>query len=1524
MKTICLILILFSISTTAIIYVDNTLDYDCNGNYSIENRDSSGTDGDAYDSVQNAIAQMEVGDTVMMRGGIYQEGHIRIPTSKNGSSWGIDSFNTLMSYPGEWAILDGENNIPTEENSQCVLGYDTWPGAPADYLTFWRFIRFEITNGRNSSNTSAMGFFGSGGPFHFFKCAFTNNYTTANADLNPGAISGHCWRDCIVEYCYFYNNGCATNPTDYNSCHLQVYSDYDVASIAENGFVYDGHHNMRNTVRYCLFVSDTIGAVAIKHKNDQLFTGRNPSGGHGYSEAYNNYGDRIHHNIMKKTRNFALDLRQDFVQVYNNIFDSCYVAATVGEYDVLPPYKAVIYNNTIVGKGRNGINIMNHDYLAFQDSNCIEYCYNNIVDSCTDDDNAADLSIWRPLSWTSAVCTTTIFNRNFFYRPRINFYDGDGTLTFLIGNGEGDRLTVSEFNSRWPSLESYYIDPVSDTLYSSTYITSDHYRIGDGRMIDTLGFTVHPYLSDTLPSYIGATDPNSPNGNKWVADVNGLSALGDSFYVSRNPGANGTIINLDSDSMYFYGDTANLIIWPNYGYKITGAPDSSPDTLRFEVTEDTTISATFTAITYKHGSFTWMFDSTSFSTNLKNFWMFDSNTYDVVGKNQLRRIGTTSTFNDTEFIMDSSTYLRVPSPIELQGQFTLSFKCKLISWSGTFTGDVVCGDTNTTNECILFLRNVGYLRVITRSGNFDINLGSLVLTNYHVYTIVSRNSDSLCLYVDGVYNNIFGTSNALWNDSIVVNAICEGYNGSTRFNMDGSLGWMTYHNASLSAGKIDTLRRNPWYDFVEPDTVVYVVALGQSNMSGRQTDAGYTNPLAWCLLLKDSTMQRLADPWNYLDGVSAGASMGPILGRTLSNGYANSCIIFCNASSGARGIAAGVTTDYWSNTSSPCFTTGMRMADSVPIEPSLMAFWAGETDQKDSIDSLVFYDSLTAFVDTARSHLGNDSLPILFIAPRYPGYSSEPVRGQLYKFCDYTKNCFLVADAYDYRMYGMLNDSVHINKQGQDSIGLRIGNFIINKGDSIIDWPQFSIDSNVVRCSPDSIVFSRFGTVNYNVQISVTINNPAGMYYSISGDTSGMLASFTDIIDENKSYTFTFDTILMPVSLTNNGNGSTSPSSDTTVNYGTPVNLATSANTNYHFCGWTIVSGTGSFNGDSTTFSPTDTSELLASFGIDTFYVGRSPGGGGTMSTTDPDTIYGYGDTAVIIITPNHNYRIFGNLDTFPDTLRWEVTHDSVFYASFEEVPSPTNPGNLFVQSNDSSNLNLLTGTTAMRVALHYPVTLGNSLILDVHSYDSAGNDNECIRDTVTDNLGNDWELIDSVCRDYSSSIGTASRWRVRSSDYGICTCTVTFDDARAYWMVMITEFAGLDTDSLYIDKSHSTDWSIASNQNTDKVYAGRNTLVMSTLVTTNDSIVVSPRYSFTLMNRTWNGSNNMYLVDSIPRTNDSVQISWLNSADADVVWISMTTSFRRMVIPSVNNRKLDNSLKTFGIKNKRWKWNRF
>lgn len=521
------------------IYVDQTLGAEVlDGTYDVSTTD--GLDkGNAYKSIKAALKEMNGGDIIVLRGGTYREGHIRIDYTKDGTP---EHWSTIMSYPGEWAVLDGENGggtggidgVKVGDNSGagCVLGQTISDGSGAYAMQYWKFDRLEITGGRSPANTGACGFNGQMGPFWFRSCYIHDN-DTDNSSNNPGGISGQCWSNCIVEYCYFSNNGSTSSSATHNSAHINIFSDYRTNEIAKDGFYNDRPTNSRNIYRYNIF--DGSVPVAIKHKQTQFLSGRNPSGGLGYIDTYKTFGDDIHHNIFLDSTIYAIDARQDFVQIHNNIFDNSKSAIIVSEGDTHPIFKATVYNNTIISQGKHGIGWTNYPYYKSashgfdQDPNLYGYGYNNILDGCGSSWDSEDMTAWRPSAYTTANFDNLLWDRNFFYRPAKGQNDTNGTYAVMVGNGNSARMTVEDYQQTHPGVKLWLREySAENPLYKGSE-GADKYRINTGYQLEN-GITPvnagtgipHPYLpGKNIPSYLGAANPND---DQWV---NGVLSLRD-------------------------------------------------------------------------------------------------------------------------------------------------------------------------------------------------------------------------------------------------------------------------------------------------------------------------------------------------------------------------------------------------------------------------------------------------------------------------------------------------------------------------------------------------------------------------------------------------------------------------------------------------------------------------------------------------------------------------------------------------------------------------------------------------------------------------------------------------------------------------------------------------------------------------------------------------------------------------------------------------------------------------------------
>jgi len=136
------------IKDSKIIYVDNQLMDNCSGDYSIANRDCSGSDGDAYVSVQVAADNAYTGDTVYIRNGTYRES-IRIPHEGQANNLII-----FKAYNNEDVIVDGSEILTGWQQCDQVECPNNSNYANIYYTTVdWNFSKvFEnnewITNAR--------------------------------------------------------------------------------------------------------------------------------------------------------------------------------------------------------------------------------------------------------------------------------------------------------------------------------------------------------------------------------------------------------------------------------------------------------------------------------------------------------------------------------------------------------------------------------------------------------------------------------------------------------------------------------------------------------------------------------------------------------------------------------------------------------------------------------------------------------------------------------------------------------------------------------------------------------------------------------------------------------------------------------------------------------------------------------------------------------------------------------------------------------------------------------------------------------------------------------------------------------------------------------------------------------------------------------------------------------------------------------------------------------------------------------
>jgi len=485
--------------------------------YNVATRDSLSGDQDVYNTIQKAIDSTAAGMTVILRGGTYQQNHIRLSTTKNGTAWTEGNYNTLQSMDGEWAIIDGQNllydryNLADTTRAPPLIGSSG--GGATDSRTFWKFSRIELTGGRSKFRDGAYGFFADGGPFWFTHCYVHGNKAPTGSS-NPSGIGGYVWNNSIVEYCLFEDNGSDDN--DHNSSDIMVFSDYNFSAsgFAGSGFVFtSGEHLYKNEFRYNLFLGNS--GVNIKYKGSQLLTGRNPAGGHPFDDTYKEYGDKIHHNICIGSLNASIRPRQDFIQVYNNVILDCYRGIMIEQGETMV-YRMMVYNNTLI---RSAAIAIAHSHTfpdSFGEYNIYTHMFNNFVDSGQEaSSDGGSISSYRYTGDTVAIFDSLHISNNVINNQVASYLDPLGIKPIFIGSsaiGPSPYYTVGRHDSVFASTDTNW-NIVSSIVYQGdsgvaalkldgSFVLSGSRTIGNG------GANIaHPYLAGWIPGYIGANDP---------------------------------------------------------------------------------------------------------------------------------------------------------------------------------------------------------------------------------------------------------------------------------------------------------------------------------------------------------------------------------------------------------------------------------------------------------------------------------------------------------------------------------------------------------------------------------------------------------------------------------------------------------------------------------------------------------------------------------------------------------------------------------------------------------------------------------------------------------------------------------------------------------------------------------------------------------------------------------------------------------------------------------------------------------
>ncbi len=243
-----------------IIFVDGQLSGDCNGNYSISNRNDAGSDGIAYNTPQEAADVVQPGDTVYFRQGTYKtisgpRTAAAYPVLEILQSGTVDHPITFKSYNNEEVIFSAENSSG-EPYKYYAIRAGVKPSDQQD--ASGAGVQNMIIEGLTVTNATRAGLAVCGpanrvGPIANPTDNITVRYCVARDNTCPintyskGIITYGRVENSTIEYCTAYNNTGNGISLHWVGKVWHLIEDYDDMSAARNCVVrnclsYDNIH----------------------------------------------------------------------------------------------------------------------------------------------------------------------------------------------------------------------------------------------------------------------------------------------------------------------------------------------------------------------------------------------------------------------------------------------------------------------------------------------------------------------------------------------------------------------------------------------------------------------------------------------------------------------------------------------------------------------------------------------------------------------------------------------------------------------------------------------------------------------------------------------------------------------------------------------------------------------------------------------------------------------------------------------------------------------------------------------------------------------------------------------------------------------------------------------------------------------------------------------------------------------------------------------------------------------------------
>jgi hypothetical protein len=355
-------------------YIDNTLSSDClSGNYSITNRDCSGTDGNALTGINRAMGwdtqgnststPVKDGDTLLVRGGTYKETTYFNP--QHATNYYITKNVTLQNYKGESVILTYPDKNPPRDTTTAITGF---PGVftQVAYILVTKpgqivFDGFQIEGMKKDPQYGCTAYGNPIGQPVNGVCSGENLRVTWNTYSGLNATA-----DVIIRNSKFY---------DANSTGLKYDSTRGNLTIEDNDFYNDGWNsrdhgiysggNQTQTTTKTIRLNQFHGIAGYgihiyssQATNHEVYGNLIFNNGNGgiFAEGYNHkiYNNTIYNN--KGVGGLVIGIGPDSVnnfQVYNNIIRNNQVDISCGPISAWSGTNSFGYNDkaTITGYG---------------------------------------------------------------------------------------------------------------------------------------------------------------------------------------------------------------------------------------------------------------------------------------------------------------------------------------------------------------------------------------------------------------------------------------------------------------------------------------------------------------------------------------------------------------------------------------------------------------------------------------------------------------------------------------------------------------------------------------------------------------------------------------------------------------------------------------------------------------------------------------------------------------------------------------------------------------------------------------------------------------------------------------------------------------------------------------------------------------------------------------------------------------------------------------------------------------------